>query len=200
MRRQIVSDNHYKGCRLPPVRALAHQLGLSKNTVQTAYDELRAQGFVESKDRSGFFVAEGGEPRSFDNPLNVPGPDFKKISYIGYVKPKQNNLISLSSVFVDPTILPKEKLSACFRSVLKSPGIPEFNDPQGMPALREKIASRLRDRGMDVDADHIIMTNGSQQTIDLVTRALTTKVIATEDPSYWLGKHLFEMNGINSPA
>lgn len=133
--------------------ALSLQLGLSKNTIRTAYDELRAQGVVESKDRSGFFVAEGGEPRSFDNPVNVPGPEFKKISYIGYVKPKQNNMISLSSVFVDPRILPKEKLSACFKSVLRSPGIPEFNDPQGMPALREKIASRLRDRGMDVEAD-----------------------------------------------
>ncbi len=198
IKEQVVSDSHFKGCRLPPVRALAHQLGLSKNTIQTAYDELRAQGLLESKDRSGFFVAEGAEPRSFDSPVNVPGPEFKKISYIGYSKPKQNNFISLSSVFVDPKILPKEKLSACFKSVLRSPGIPEFNDPQGMPALREKIASRLKDRGMDVEAEHIIITNGSQQAIDLVTRVLATKVIATEDPSYWLGKYLFEMNGIKT--
>lgn len=198
IKNQITSDNLFKGCRLPPVRALAHQLGLSKNTVQTVYDELRAQGLVESKDRSGFFVAEGEEPRSFNTPVNLPRPEFKKISYFGYVKPKQNNLVSLSSVFVDPRILPKEKLSACFKSVLRSPGIPEFSDPQGMPALREKIASRLKDRGMDVEANHIIITNGSQQAIDLVTRALATKVIATEDPSYWLGKHLFEMNGIKT--
>ena len=198
IRKQIVSDNHFKGCRLPPVRALAHQLGLSKNTIQTTYDELRAQGLVESKDRSGFFVAEGVEPRSFDSPVNVPGPELKKITYIGYVKPKQNNLTSLSSVFVDPRILPIEKLTACFRSVLKSPGIPEFHDPQGMPALREKIAIRLRDRGMEVDADHIVITNGSQQALDLVTRALATRVVGTEDPSYHLGKYLFEMNGIST--
>lgn len=79
-----------------------------------------------------------------------------------------------------------------------STGMPEFNDPQGMPALREKIASRLRDRGMIVEADHIVITNGSQQAIDLVTRVLETKVIATEDPAYWLGKYLFEMNGIKT--
>ena len=198
IKNQVKSDNHFKGCRLPPVRALAHQLGLSKNTVQTAYEELRAQGLIESKYRSGFFVTEGTEPRFFDDPVNVPGPEFKKISYIGYSKPRQNHFISLSSVFVDPKILPKEKLSACFKSVLRSPGIPEFNDPQGMPALREKIALRLKDRGMDVDAEHIVITNGSQQAIDLVTRALTTRVIATEDPSYWLGKHLFEMNNIKT--
>jgi 2-aminoadipate transaminase len=198
IRKQLFLDNHFKGCRLPPVRALAHQLGLSKNTIQTAYDELRAQGLVESKDRSGLFVAEGSEPRSVDNPVNVPGPELKKISYIGYSKPKQDNTISLSSVFIDPQILPIEKLTSCFKSVLRSPGIPEFGDPQGMLALREKIASRLRDRGMDVDANHIIMTNGSQQAIDLVTRTLTTRVVATEAPCYWLGKQLFEMNEIKT--
>ncbi|MBI2521033.1 MAG: PLP-dependent aminotransferase family protein [Bdellovibrio sp.] len=198
IRKQIQSDNNFQGCRLPPVRVLAHQLGLSKNTIQTAYDELRAQGLVESKDRSGFFVAEGEKPRTFDFTDKVPGPEFKNISYIGYVNQKQNKAISLSSVFVDPRILPKEKLSACFRSVLKSPGLPEFHDPQGMPALREKIASRLQDRGMDVEADHIIITNGSQQALDLVTRALATKVVGTEDPSYHLGKYLFEMNGIET--
>ena len=111
IRKQLFLDNHFKGCRLPPVRALAHQLGLSKNTIQIAYDELRAQGLVESKDRSGLFVAEGSEPRSVDNPVNVPGPELKKISYIGYSKPKQNNTISLSSVFIDPQILPIEKLT-----------------------------------------------------------------------------------------
>lgn len=198
IKKQILSDNHFKGCRLPPVRALSHQLGLSKNTVQSAYDELRAQGLVESRDRAGVFVVDGGEPRTFDSPLNVPGPELKKISYIAPIKPNHNGMTLMSSVFVDPRILPIEKLSACFKSVLRSPGMPEYTDPQGMPALREKIATRLQDRGMDVEADHIIITNGSQQGIDIVTRALATKVIATEDPSYYLGKYLFEMNGIKT--
>jgi DNA-binding transcriptional MocR family regulator len=198
IRKQIIDESHLKGCRLPPVRALAHQLGASKNTIQAAYDELRAQGLIESRDRTGVFVTQGTEPYSFENPVNVPSPEFKRFDHVAYVKPKQQNLISLSSVFIDPRLLPREKLTACFRSVLKSPGLPEFHDPQGMPALREKIAARLRDRGMDADADHIIITNGSQQALDLVTRALATKTVATEDPSYYLGRYLFEMNGINT--
>lgn len=198
IRKQLLLDHHFQGCRLPPVRALAHQLGLSKNTIQTAYDELKAQGLIQSKDRAGLFVVENGDSRSLDSPVNVPGPELNKISSLGYTKPKSADSIYLSSVFVDPEILPREKLTACFKSVLRSPGIPEFNDPQGLPALRETIASRLRDRGIDVEAEHIIMTNGAQQAIDLVSRALATKVVATEDPCYWLGQHLFEMNGIKT--
>ena len=196
VREQIVSESHLQGCRLPPVRALAHQLGLSKNTVQTAYDELKAQGLIESKDRTGLFVCQGGETFQADAPIQVPGAELKKIGPARTTKPISG--IHLSSVFVDPKILPKEKLSACLRSVLKSPGMPEFADHQGMPALREKIAVRLRDRGMDVDADHIIITNGSQQGLDMVTRALATKVVATEDPAYHLGKVLFEMSGLKT--
>jgi len=195
---QILSDHHFKGCRLPPVRALAHQLGLSKNTIQTAYDELRAQGLVESRDRSGFFVTRGEKPRLFDNPINVPALEFKKISYDEFIRFKDHDAINLSSVFIDPRILPKDKLTACFRSVLKSPGIPEFHDHQGMPALRKKIAARLKNRGIEVDMDHIILTSGSQQALDLVTRALASKVVGTEDPSYHLGKYLLEMNGMKT--
>lgn len=195
IRTQILSDNHINGCRLPPVRALAHQLGISKNTVQAAYDELKSQGLIESKERSGLFVAGKDGPLSIEHSTDVPGPELKKISFLKYITPKQKEKISLSSVFVDPRLLPKEKLAACFKSVLKSPGIPEFHDPQGMPALREKIAERLKNRGMDVDMNHIIITNGSQQALDLVARALVSKVVATEDPSYYLGKNLFEMNG-----
>src|SRR4051812_46328704 len=46
-----------RGCRLPPVRVLEQQLGLSKNTVQVAYDELVARGLLESREREGVFVA-----------------------------------------------------------------------------------------------------------------------------------------------
>src|SRR5690242_10776109 len=53
------------GSRLPPVRVLEHQLGLSKNTAQAAYDELCARGVLTSRARDGVFVAESSphDPR-----------------------------------------------------------------------------------------------------------------------------------------
>lgn len=197
IRSQLLTEDHFKGCRLPPVRALAHQLGLSKNTIQAVYDELRAQGLVESKDRTGLFVSRGQDPRPLADPIHVPTPNLKNIAFSRRPPPKQSGVLMLSSVFVDTRILPVEKLSACFRSVLKS-GLPEFYDHQGMPALRQKIATRLRDRGIDVDAEHIIITNGSQQALDLVTRVLASRVVVTEDPAYHMGKRLLEMNGIQA--
>lgn len=197
LKKKILQETHARGCRLPPVRALAVQLGVSKNTIQTTYEELQAQGLVESKDRTGFFIAQGEQPQAFENPLNVPSPDFipAEPDTLAPSHSTIQKMISLGSVFVDARILPIEKINACFRSVLKS-GLDEFSHSQGHPALREKIAVRLRDRGMNVDAENIIMTNGSQQALDIVTRVIQTKVIATEDPAYHLAKHLFRLNGL----
>jgi GntR family transcriptional regulator/MocR family aminotransferase len=205
MRGQIAGEPSLAGCRLPPVRVLAHQLGVSKNTVQAAYDELQAQGLVESKDRTGLFVARGREPRpvAAARPQSVPVPELRRLPFVAAAKSKINlgapgAAVQLSSVFVDPELLPLERMAACFRSVLRSPGLPEFHDPQGMPALRAKIAERLRERGVAVDPEHVIITNGSQQALDVVTRALATRVVATEEPSYYLGRYLLEMNGIRT--
>src|SRR6476646_473158 len=56
VQREIAGGALPGGSRLPPVRALEKQLGLSKNTAQAAYDELVARGLVEAREREGVFV------------------------------------------------------------------------------------------------------------------------------------------------
>src|SRR6185436_13589863 len=56
VQREIAGGGLPAGSRLPPVRALEKQLGLSKNTAQAAYDELVARGLVEAREREGVFV------------------------------------------------------------------------------------------------------------------------------------------------
>ena len=60
VQREIASGALPAGSRLPPVRALEKQLGLSKNTAQAAYDELVARGLVEAREREGVFVLAAG--------------------------------------------------------------------------------------------------------------------------------------------
>ncbi|MBC7974428.1 MAG: winged helix-turn-helix transcriptional regulator, partial [Myxococcales bacterium] len=56
VQREIAGGALPPGSRLPPVRTLEKQLGLSKNTAQAAYDELCARGLVETREREGVFV------------------------------------------------------------------------------------------------------------------------------------------------
>jgi len=194
IQREIQSGALPAGGRLPPVRVLAHQLGVSKNTVQSAYDELAARDLIEARNRRGVFVkAEQGtspRPPSCRRPAT---PDLIK-GYGQWAPDRISNAIHLGKVFIDPELLPQEQLSACFRSVLQSPGLKSFYDAQGYRPLRTAIAKRLVARGIPAEADEVIITTGSQQALDLTCRALASKKIATENPAYGIGKMLFEMN------
>lgn len=187
---EIGSGRLRPGMRLPPVRALEHQLGISKNTVQVAYDELVARGLLESRQRQGVFVAlppDGMPPRPF---LSAAAPVFRSLD-IPKPKPIRPERLELSNVFIDPDLLPHSQLSDCFRSVLTTPGLQTFYDAQGHPGLREAIAERLRARGIDAEPDDVIVTSGSQQALDIVARSLERKVVATENPVYSYARQLF---------
>jgi DNA-binding transcriptional MocR family regulator len=201
IRAQILGSTGVSGMRLPPVRVLAHQLHVSKNTVQAAYEELKSQGLVTSQNRQGLFVTP---PPDFHKPLDrarVPSLNVRDLGPLEQSARSRRNGINLSSVFIDPDLLPSEKIAACLRSVLKSPGLSFYSDYQGYRPLREKIAERLRRRGIEAHAEHIVTTVGSQQGLDLVCRVIrgpngAPPVAATENPAYHLGKTLFELNNI----
>jgi DNA-binding transcriptional MocR family regulator len=68
-------------------------------------------------------------------------------------------------------------------------------DAQGYRPLREVIAKRLQARGLDVESDDIVITTGSQQSLDIVARSLAVRRIAVESPVYAYAKLLFETLG-----
>ena len=109
-----------------------------------------------------------------------------------------DKLIDLSSVFIDPELLPRERLAACFRAVARRPKLQVAYHAQGFLPLRQIIAERLRPRGIAASAEDIVTTAGSQQALDIVCRALVCKRIATENPTYELGKLLFGMNHVET--
>jgi 2-aminoadipate transaminase len=184
-----------RGARLPPVRVLEHQLGISKNTVQAAYDELVSRGVLSARERDGVFVG-GSEAPSLElaAPRGAPAPRLRAFS-LKRQRPVEPDVIPLGMVFIDPALLPRERVAECFRSVLAIPGLHSFYDAQGYPPLREAISKRLRARGMDVSADDIVITTGSQQALDAVCRALVRRRVATENPVYQQAKALFDSLG-----
>ncbi len=184
------------GGRLPPVRVLERQLGLSKNTVQAAYDELVARGVLETREREGVFVAKGPEAAPFAGPKAVPRlPRLRAVPSM-FRKPPPPGAIALSTVLVDPALLPRERVADCIRSVLRVPGMQPLYDFQGHPHLRELVAARLRARGMDVSAGEVITTVGSQQALDIVARATDVRRIALENPVYAHARCLFESHDL----
>ena len=190
---EIASGTLPAGARLPPVRALEKQLGLSKNTAQAAYDELVARGLVEAREREGVFVLAASAIRP---PAPIVTPPLPEVVPPPLSRPDvpPKGSIALSTVFIDPELLPTERIAECARSVLREK-MPSHYDAQGYRPLREAIARRLVARGLDVDAADIVITTGSQQSLDIVARSLATRRVAVESPVYAYAKLLFESLG-----
>jgi 2-aminoadipate transaminase len=199
--REVKASRLPAGARLPPVRALERQLGLSKNTVQAAYDELVARGVLEAREREGVFVARASSPSA--PPSALPAPpmaELKPPPAIGAGRVPTSGT-SLSTVFIDPDLLPSEKLAECARSVLKRPqGMCPWYETQGYAPLREAIADRLRKRGFEVDASEVVVTTGSQQGIDMLARTMKNKRVALESPVYAHARFAFESTGVETVA
>lgn len=188
--RAIADGRVPPGARLPPVRALEVRYGISKNTVQAAYDELCARGLCESRAREGVFAAPSMRATSVpERPEVPPAPVLRTPPEMS--RWPDPGVTWLSAVFIDPEILPRERLTECFRSVLTAPLKP-FYDAQGHRGLREVIAHRLARRAIDANPDHIVITSGSQQAIDLVARANLARTIGLETPVYANARLLFE--------
>jgi 2-aminoadipate transaminase len=193
VQREIASGGLPAGSRLPPVRALEKQLGLSKNTAQAAYDELVARGLVEAREREGVFVLAAARAAA-PPPIAAPPLPALVPPPLGPQEVPVRGMTMLSTVFIDPELLPTERIAECARSVLRE-RMSNLYDAQGYRPLREAIARRLTARGLEVEADEIVVTTGSQQSLDIVARSLTTKRIAVESPVYGYAKLLFESLG-----
>lgn len=167
------------GDHLPGYRTLAESLGVSKNTVLSAYRELQAEGWVTSTVGGGSVVAAsppsdlpGGAAAT--PPEGSPGFDLagEDPSPGG---PSPGGLLKVGSGLPDPRHLPSAVLARAYRRALlvnpqASLGV---EDPQGHPRLRQALARLLSaSRGFPAAADRLLVTRGSQMAFFLAAQAL----------------------------
>ncbi len=168
--------------RLPGTRALAASLGVNRNTVLAAFDELRAEGWVTATNGGGTFV-------SHDLPIRIqpqlPTHRTGMAAQAGYAlaPPLRIDLppsfppgtLWLAKGQPDLRLLPIHELTRSYRRALSQQGrsLLTFGDPRGHLRLRNALASMLETaRGIAASAESILVTRGSQMALDLVARSL----------------------------
>lgn len=128
------------GTRMPGKRRLAAELSVSVNTVDTAYQMLAAEGYLEARERSGFYVQEYlALPRMEEKPAAPepprPAPEQPPARPVRY---------DLSTRGVDPELFPFRTWARLQKELLySSPELLTPGDAQGDPALRQALAEYL---------------------------------------------------------
>jgi GntR family transcriptional regulator/MocR family aminotransferase len=217
IRRSILKGEIHSGRRLPASRLLATQLAVSRMTVINAYDQLLAEGYLESRSGAGTFVAEH-LPEEF---LNTPeielqgnnattAPRDLKLSEYGknilqetraILRNNQATTIipfqhGLAAVNEFPFDVWTKLASKCYQTLQSD----EFGygDAAGFYPLRKAIADYLKSaRAVNCAPEQIIITNGAQQAFDLIGRILLkpNDKFWIENPGYFGAKQAFKSFG-----
>jgi len=170
LRAAILCGRLAAGVQLPASRALAGDLGLSRNTVTAVYDLLLSEGLIASRPGAGTFVTAASR---------TTGPRRETQALIRYdLRPGLPD----SSSF--PFDIWGRLAGRALRRFARAPS--GYREPAGHPALREAIAGHLSfARAIACDAEDIVVTVGAQQGFDLIARTLGPgAVVAVEDPGY----------------
>lgn len=150
---------------------MASQLGVSRGTVVSAYDQLMGEGYLTAEVGSGTRVHPGVLPQSAPQPA------------LALAKPAPEKLINLRPGQPDTSKLITPAWRAAWREAAAHPLAPA--DPQGLPEFRAEIAQHLRlMRGVPASAEHIFVTAGTREGFALVLRALGQVRIGVESPGY----------------
>lgn len=190
LKEHIHSGTLRPGEALPSTRELATQLKVSRNTVVYAYDRLMSDGYLEPRSRSGIFVSTSLPlPQRRQRARNISPldtivartPTPKTLGSPAPFRPCQPD-VSLFPLFVWNRLRGRA-LRTLGSSLLHY----QASCNSGLPALRENLASYLRDnRGVRCDWHQIIITSGSQQGLYILADLLLSSddQVYMEDPGY----------------
>jgi GntR family transcriptional regulator / MocR family aminotransferase len=207
LRRAILDQRLRPGDRLPPSRELARSLAVARATVTVAYERLAAEGFVAVRQGAGTFVGELGaqarrdkathrssgvlQPRQVWQSVRLPSVSW-------YEKRAQFDFrTGLCDASLFPEVPWRRAVTRALRSGMTTAGL--YEHPAGHGDLRAAIVRHIGiSRGVAASAEDIIITNGTQEALDLLARVLLAPGdgIAVEDPGYRPPRELFKTLGI----
>lgn len=210
--RELILDGALDtGKPLPASRALAKSLGVSRDTVEAAYAQLHAEGFIERRVGSGSFVAEmtgftPGHRRSMrDTSLRHQAPNLSKRGNAMFRSGGVREMLMprpFAPGIPDTRHFPLPLWERVERQVLKEVGAQALlhGDPQGAEPLRRAIADYVNlERGARATAERVLVLTSSQQAMTLCANMLFDPGdrIFIEDPAYYGARKAFDAAGLD---
>lgn len=179
--------------KLPSKRALAKHLNVSTITVENAYQQLMAEGYIYSVPKSGYYVSHVSSTKSNTSNIQIVHATKEEDKASNYYADFVNNSTASDNFpFAAWTRLMRETMSdEADKLMVRSPSI-------GVLVLRKAISDYLfQFRGMAVEPDQIVVGAGTEYLYSLIIQLLgRDKIYAVEDPGYQKITKIYQSNGV----
>ena len=203
---QIDTGVYAHGVRLPGVRALCAQRGVSVATVVAAYRKLEDEGYLEARPRSGFYVRARHTIAAIESAwgeAEAPRLVSHRDMAMTLIKAANDaDMVQLGAAVPDASYLPMSAIARAEAQVMRreSSRAAGYMMPPGAPELTRQIARRMNEAGARVRAADIVITTGCQEALSLALRATTRPgdVVAVESPSFYGLLHALEALGLEA--
>ena len=208
------------GEKLPSLRSLARSLGLSLTTVQQAYEQLLAEGYISSRPQSGYYVnrvlAQGTAGRIEGAPGREDSGQSDGGLYRNGTAPAAGELhgqpggsdISAGTgampLYADPASFDFAKWKKCLNAVLNEQAdeLLQEGDPRGEEPLRRAISGYIyQARGVRCGWDQIVIGAGTQQLVSLLCillHRMGIDLVSFEEPGYLPVRGIFRDRGFQA--
>lgn len=204
VQRMMAAGSLQPGDRLPSVRTLRSRRAVSQATVLRAYSLLERQGLIESRSRSGYFVAARRLPALTAQKHAAPATRVDVSDLVFHIlhATRERRLLPFGSAFPSPELFPLRALaSSLARSARRlDPWITVADLPPGSLALRREIARRYLALGADLAADDLLITNGAMEALNLCLQAVAPvgSIVAIESPAFYGALQAIERLGLRA--
>src|SRR5579862_8079732 len=179
------------GERIPSIRSLSCKQKVSVSTSLQAYLWLENRGYVEARNKSGFYVRVPASELAPEPKFQNSDPSPAEVG-VGDILTKimravgDRTKVPMAAACPSPVLLPYHKLNRITRALTQKDPLHSsyYQFPPGLEALRRQIARRSLDFGCNFSAENILVTCGAMEALNLCLRAVAKPgdIIAIESP------------------
>lgn len=205
-----------EGGRLPPIRRLAEANDLNVMTVARAYKELTALGVIAGRGALGTFVSraptknhdeiqvsaataldQDGPTASVDGVMQRDGSTFLRMLQASELP----GVVPLTRAYPDASAIDIAAFNNCLRETLEAEGdgVYAYAPPDGLHGFKGDLIDFMREhRGLQLDSEDIVVTNGAQQALSIIAQCLLQPgdSVVLERPTYFGAIDLFRSLGL----
>ena len=173
----ILAQRRPEGSRLPALRKLAQQQGISLSTATSAYDYLQEGGWIYARPQAGYFVANRATSASFPrlhNDTLTPRDPKRYAPKQGY-NASMAGFAPLGTSMLAPSLLPEKALQRTIKRITHRSAQSMFHYPdnQGLPSLRRALSQHFRDSHLAFSEQDLLITNSCLESVRMCLESIT---------------------------